>query len=125
MDPETRARCQATCDVALQHDLVLGVIHEQMINLNVVGQPLPEYGLRKIAAYAAQVGAAIVLGEDPADLRCTPEEVREYQQRLVQLAREAGAAVTVSDGKTFEVRYDGANGNDAVSMLPDDPDGAP
>ncbi len=50
-------------------------------DLGVTGQALPEYGIAKVANYAAQVARAQALGFDPDLLRLSDEEADEPARR--------------------------------------------
>lgn len=67
---------------ALQHPLVENVMEEFAGNMRFKLEGLPEYGLRKVAAVAAQVARAQALGIDPDTLRLTPEEARGVQMDI-------------------------------------------
>lgn len=77
---------------ALDHDLVSGVIDEQMGNIGS-DSALVRYGLTKIAMYAAQVARAQALGFNPDLLRLSSEEANEEQLKLARAAVAAGKPV--------------------------------
>lgn len=82
-------------DKALAHPLVEEVIAEQLGNLGHSNNPLVEYGLTKIAHYAAVVARAQALGFDPDLLRLTPQEATAEQVRLVAEAVHRGVPTFV------------------------------
>lgn len=87
-------QCHANeSEKAVDHEMVAYVRGELAENLGVTGQALPEYGIRKVALYAAQVARAQALGFDPELLRLSDEEADEHALRLAQIAVEAGKPV--------------------------------
>lgn len=82
---------------AVIHDLVAGVIDEQMDNLNR-SDPLARYGLMKIAHYAATVARAQALGFDPELLKVTASEAESEQLRVAAEATLRGIPVYMLDG---------------------------
>jgi ketopantoate reductase len=99
-DDWKKAHAQA-CEPAIRHELVEIVIAELLDNLGLKGQALPEYGIRKVATYAAQVARAQALSFDPDLLRLSDEEA---DAAILAVARQAVAA-----GKpTWAIRGDDA-----------------
>lgn len=84
---------------ALDHELVQEVMDELAGNLGEVGNSLVEYGIEKVALYAAQVARAQALGFDPDLLRLSSEEADEESLRLARAAVEAGKPVFLIDPK--------------------------
>jgi hypothetical protein len=84
---------------AINHELVEFVRQELADNLGVRGQALPEYGIAKVAQYAAQVARAQALGFDPDLLRMSDEECDAAMLRLAQEAVAAGQPVWVLGGR--------------------------
>lgn len=89
-DDDWKQRFANDAEKALDHDLVKGVIDEQIGNLNREGDSLARYGLTKIAMYAATVARAQALGIDPELLRLTSQEVTSNQLRLAAEATYRG-----------------------------------
>lgn len=78
---------------ALKHPLVKDVMEELAGNLGIRGQALPEYGIAKVAAYAASVARAQALGFDPDLLRLSPEEANSELLALAERAARSGVPV--------------------------------
>lgn len=76
------------CTAAVDHPLVKEIRDELAENLGVRGQALPEYGIAKVASYAAQVARAQALGFDPDLLRLSDDEA---EAAVLALARQAVA----------------------------------
>lgn len=72
-------------DDAVNHPIVQAAIAELMDNLGLESG-LVNYGMSKIASYAAQVARAQAQGFDPELLRLTPDEANSA---LLHLAAEA------------------------------------
>ncbi len=70
----------------IAHDLVQDVCREQADNFRIPYSGLHQYGLEKIAIYAATVAIAQSLGINPDLLRLTPEEANA---ELMRAAAEA------------------------------------
>jgi hypothetical protein len=85
-------------EAALRHDLVKGVMAELASNLGVAGQPLPEYGIAKVASYAAQVARAQALGFDPNLLRLSDAEADADLLAIARKAVETGSPTWVIRG---------------------------
>lgn len=84
-------------DKAVESPLVQGVIREQLQNLGRENDALAQYGLAKIASYAAQVARAQALGFDPELLRLNPDEANEQMLRQARRAVELGKPVWLLD----------------------------
>lgn len=82
---------------ALGTKLVKDVIAEQLDNLGRTGDALAEYGLAKIAMYAASVARAQALGFDPELLRLSADEANEALLAKARLAVELGKPVWLLD----------------------------
>ena len=85
-------------DKAVAHEIVQGVIDEQMGNLGS-GSALIRYGLTKVAVYAAQVARAQALGFDPSLLRLSAEEADAAMLALARASVASGKPTWLIDGK--------------------------
>ena len=81
----------------LESELVRGVMEEFASNMRFKLEGLPEYGLKKVVCYAAQVARAQALGFDPELLRLTDEEADEVMLRVAEAAALAGKPVWLID----------------------------
>lgn len=95
-DDDWKQQLADHADRAIQHPLVTDVVDELMRNLGT-GSPLVEYGIRKVAHYAATVARAQALGIDPDDLRLAPGEAHRAMQRQARAAVSAGLPTTLID----------------------------
>lgn len=84
-------------NAAIEHPLVMAALQEYLENLGLDDSGLPAYGIRKVAAYAAQVARAQALGIDPEQLRLTPEEARSVQLRFAADAVLGGTPTFIID----------------------------
>jgi hypothetical protein len=80
---------------ALEQPLVKEVMQEFADNMRFELRGLPQYGLTKVALYAAQVARAQALGFDPELLRVSEEEADQHALRVAQIAAESGKPVWV------------------------------
>jgi len=90
-----RNRAVEISDATVEHPIVERVMAELRGNLEVGDDGLPAYGIAKVAAYAAQVGAALALGYNPEILRTSSPEARAYLENLAAAAAAAGVPVHV------------------------------
>jgi len=76
-----------------ESELVREVMEEFAGNMRFELKGLPEYGLRKVVMYAAQVARAQALGFDPELLRLTAEEADAEILRFAEAAALSGKPV--------------------------------
>lgn len=95
MTPDEKRAFANEIDKAIFHPMVEEVMEEFAFNMRFENRGLPKYGMRKIAAYAANVARAQALGIDLDDLRMTDEESGEAMMRMAQAAADAGKPVIV------------------------------
>lgn len=81
------------------HVFVDEVLTEFADNMNFERKGLPEYGLKKIVRYVAQVVLARARGFEPEVLSMTDEEYMEFQRRQINALVDAGVPVIVTDGE--------------------------
>jgi hypothetical protein len=84
--------------MALDHELVRGVMAEFADNMGFKLEGLPGYGMLKVAVYVAQVARAQALGFDPDLLRVSDEEAEAEQLALARAAVAAGKPTWVIRG---------------------------
>jgi len=83
---------------ATEHPLVADVIAELLDNLGLAPGGLPEYGIQKVAHYAAMVSRAQTLGIDPDLMRLSNEEATSLQLELAAQAVADGVPVHLIEG---------------------------
>jgi hypothetical protein len=81
-----------------EHEFIEDVLTEYAINMNFERKGLPEYGLKKIVHYVAQVVLARARGFEPEVLTMTDEEHHAYSLRLADAFLDAGKPVIITDG---------------------------
>lgn len=102
MDEDWKKKLSEDAGQALNHDLVVGVVDEQIANIAQFGSPptnLLRHGLLKIALYAAQVARAQALGIDPDLLRLSAEEANSETLRLAAEAVAQGIPTFLIEGE--------------------------
>lgn len=92
-----KQRHAEAADAAIEHPLVVSAVQEYLENLGLDDSSLLAYGIRKVAAYAAQVARDQALGIDPEQLRLTPEEARSAQLRFAANAVLGGMPTFLID----------------------------
>lgn len=97
IDEAERKAIQADAGEAVEHPYVARVMAEFAMNMGFRLDGLPEYGMKKVAAYAAIVGACIARGVDPKVLESTPESGLAEAIALVEALAGKPVFVVVGD----------------------------